>query len=67
MAADEFTEKAHTGAEQHRHQADAQLVDEAEVERLLDDSSFERRKSSVRGGGARTLVDPTVEAAFEAE
>src|SRR3954452_22709899 len=37
VAADELAEVADAGAEQHRHLADAQLVDEAEVERLLDD------------------------------
>ena len=37
VAADELAEVADAGAEQHRHLADAELVDEAEVERLLDD------------------------------
>jgi hypothetical protein len=37
VAADEFAEIADAGTEQHWHLADAKLVDEAEVQRLLDD------------------------------
>ena len=37
MATDEFAEIPDAGAEQHRHLADAQLVDKAKVEGLLDD------------------------------
>src|SRR5436305_9423271 len=37
MAADEVAEVPDAGTEQHRHLADAELVDEAEIQRLLDD------------------------------
>ena len=39
VAAGELAEVADAGAKQHRYLADAELVDEAEVERLLDDVS----------------------------
>src|SRR5919108_4117012 len=37
VSADELAEVADAGTEQHWHLADAELVDEAEVQRLLDD------------------------------
>ena len=37
VAADERAEIADAGTEQHRHLADAELVDEAAVQGLLDD------------------------------
>ena len=49
VAADELAEVADAGAEQHRHLADAELVDEAEVERLLDDVGAGDRDELVAG------------------
>src|SRR4051794_41202774 len=49
VAADELAEVADSGAEQHRHLADADLVDEAEVERLLDDVGTGDRDELVAG------------------
>ena len=49
VAADEFAEVADAGAEQHRHLADAELVDEAEVERLLDNVGAGDRDELVAG------------------
>ena len=49
VVADELTEVADTGAEQDRHLADADLVDEAEVQGLLDDVGAGDRDELVTG------------------
>src|SRR5439155_9835170 len=49
VAADELAEVADAGTEQHRHLADAELVDEAEVQRLLDDVGTGDRDELVAG------------------
>src|SRR3954471_21665160 len=64
VAADELAEVADAGAEQHWHLADAELVDQAEVERLLDDVGAGDRDELVAGEllGRR---DPLLNAAGE--
>src|SRR5436305_3865252 len=49
VAADELAEVADAGTEQHWHLADAELVDEAEVQRLLDDVGTGDRDELVAG------------------
>src|SRR5438445_2191297 len=49
VAADELAEVADAGTEQHRHLADAELVGEAEVQRLLDDVGTGDRDELVAG------------------
>jgi hypothetical protein len=49
VAADELPEVADAGAEQDRHLADAELVDEAEVQGLLDDVGARDRDELVAG------------------
>src|SRR2546430_14229270 len=53
MDADELTEVADAGAEQDRHLADAELVDEAEVQSLLDDVGAGDRDELVTGDPLR--------------
>jgi hypothetical protein len=50
VSADELDEAADAGAEQHGHLADAEFVDEAEVQRLLDDVGAGDRDEVVAGG-----------------
>ena len=49
VSADELAEVGDAGTEQHRHLADAELVDEAEVQRLLDDVGAGDRDELVAG------------------
>src|SRR5919197_1047367 len=49
VATDELAEVADAGTEEHWHLADAELVDEAEVERLLDDVGAGDRDELVAG------------------
>src|SRR5256714_394555 len=49
VSADELAEVADARAKQHRHLADAELVDEAEVQRLLDDFGAGDRDELVAG------------------
>jgi hypothetical protein len=49
VVADELTEVADAGAEQNRHLADAEFVDEAEVQGLLDDVGAGDRDELVTG------------------
>src|SRR5215207_3278743 len=53
VAADELPEVADAGAEQHWHLADADLVDEAEVQGLMDDVGAGDRDELVPGGRPR--------------
>src|SRR4051812_33412979 len=53
VAADELAEVADACTEQHWHLADAQLVDEAEVERLLDDVGAGDRDEPLAGDALR--------------
>ena len=46
---DQFAEVADAGTEQHWHLADAELVDETEVQRLLDDVGTGDRDEPVTG------------------
>src|SRR6478672_3562744 len=49
VSADKLAEVANAGAEQHRHLADAELVDEAEAQTLLDDVGAGDRDELVAG------------------
>src|SRR4051794_19070106 len=49
VIADELTEVADAAAEQDRHLADAELVDEAEIQSLLDDVGAGDRDEHVAG------------------
>src|SRR4051794_2563350 len=64
VVADEVTEVADARAEEHRHLADADLVDQAEVDRLLDDVGARDRDEPVAGDRLR-LSDPVLDAARE--
>src|SRR5207244_13239400 len=58
VVADELTEVADARAEQDRHLADAELVDEAEVQGLLDDVGAGDRDELVAGDLLRGRDSP---------
>ena len=58
VSADELAEVGDAGAEQHWHLADAELVDEAEVQRLLDDVGAGDRDEPVAGDLASPSRSP---------